>query len=205
MSSRRNSLALLFSALLAIGFCSHTFAARVASEPAKGVDWAAQPISAPPLIIGESTWKAVTQTLLGPTYQLTGDGGDPRQLCYAQKMPSGANVRIVLSFFGSFEGGSLSAIEWTVSKLPLDSWLTHVCRIPAKGALMLGIDSGVMLGDSRAKARRVLGAPTRIAARRDDYARISRHGLVDRSTDLALTFDEHNLLVRLEVRRTETN
>lgn len=168
-------------------------------------EWAEQRLSAKPLVIGETTWQNVIQRLLGPTYHIAGDGGDSRQLCYMLRTTEGSNVRVVLSFFGSAEGGVLAAIDWQVMTTPLDPWIGRICRAPSLGAVDTGIDSGIKLGDSRTKVRRILGAPSTSSARRDDYTRVSRHGLVDQSTQLTLKFDALNSLVGLEVKRIETN
>jgi hypothetical protein len=168
-------------------------------------EWPEQRLSARPLVVGETTWQDVTQRLLGPTYHVTGDGGDPRQLCYLLRSAEGSNVRVVLSFFGSAEGGVLAAIEWQAMTTPLDPWIGRVCRRPSLGAVGTGIDSGIKLGDSRSKVRQALGVPTTSSARRDDYARVSRHGIADRSTKLTLLFDARDLLVTLEVQQIETN
>ena len=147
----------------------------------------------------------MTQRLLGPTHHVTGDGGDPRQLCYLLRSAEGSNVRVVLSFFGSAEVGVLAAIGWQAMTTPLDPWIGRICRSPSLGTVGAGIDSGIKLGDSRSKVRQALGAPSTSSARRDDYARVSRHGMADRSTQLTLIFDARDLLVTLEVKRIETN
>ena len=178
---------------------------RTSTTRATRFEWAEQRLSAKSLVVGETTWQDVIQRLVGPTYHIAGDGGDPRQLCYMLRTAEGSNVRVVLSFFGSAEGGVLAAIEWQAMTTPLDTWIGRVCRTPSLGAVGTGIDSGIKLGDSRAKVRQILGVPSTSSTRRDYYARVSRHGLADRSTQLTLKFDARDSLVGLEVKRIETN
>lgn len=190
---------------LAFAFAVSVSTAEGNASRTTKIEWTVQRLSAKPLVIGETTWLSVTQRLLGPTYHLTGDGGDPRQLCYLLRAADGSAVRLVLSFFGSAEGGVLAAIEWQAMTAAQDPWIARVCRSPALGTVGLGIDLGITLGDGRAKLRKILGAPSTTAIKQDDYVQITRHGAVDRSTQLTLRFDARDHLVGLEVRRIETN
>lgn len=172
-------------------------------QPTK-FDWAVRPLSAKPLVIGETTLQSVVQRLLGPTYRIDGDGGDGSELCYSLSSSSGVNVRLVLRFSGSFEGGELAAIEWRAMTAPVDTWIGRICRKPSRGTVGTGLDAGVKLGEGRSKLRQILGAPSASSAEHDEYARVSQADQVSRSTKLTLRFDARGLLVGLDVNRMET-
>jgi hypothetical protein len=190
---------------LLCGLAIAATAVDVGSLGTRKFDWTEQRLATKSLVIGETTWRAVTQWALGPSYNISGDGGDPVHLCYLQREADGVDIRIVLSFFGSFEGGVLAAVEWQVLLPPVDSWIARVCRPPSLGIVGAGLDSGVKVGDSRRMTRLILGIPTKTSRRRDDYVHVAQRGSVVRSTQLSLTFDARDSLVGLDVRRIETN
>ncbi len=167
-------------------------------------DWAVRPLSAKPLVIGESSLYSVVRHLLGPTYRIDGDGSNGSELCYLLTSSSGANVRLVLRFSGSFEGGELAAMEWRAMTSPLDTWIGRICRMPSRGTIGTGLDSGVKLGEVRSKLRLILGAPSTSSAEIDEYARVSQNDKISRSTKLTLKFDSRGVLVGLDVNRKES-
>lgn len=167
-------------------------------------DWAVQPLSAKPLIVGETSFHSVVQRLIGPTHRITGDGGDGSELCYMLSSSSGANVRMVLRFAGSFEGGELAAIEWRTMTAPVDTWIGRICRKPSRGTVGIGLDPGIKLGEGRSKLRQILGEPSASSADYDEYARVSQSDEVSRSTKLTLKFNARGALVGLDVYRKET-